>query len=273
MLLSGCRKAVDTFVPPLGRSYRLLRDATNRQRSIETAYGFHLAGDPAMAGRGWEGEEVRVLLELMNVHDAMLDIGANVGFYSCLGASRGFETLAFEPSPRNLKFLYRNLWENRFWGVEVFPLGLGAQRGLARIYGFGGVASFVRGWAQAREAQSSLVPMTTLDTIAAGRFSKKRLLIKLDVEGFELDVLAGAAETLRLHHRPAWMVEVLLRSEVIPNTVNQRFAQVFELFWSHGYRCTTLDAERTAVNPEDVNRWVRNGSVERDVHDFLFRCD
>ena len=273
MFLSRCRKVVDTYAPPLGRSYRLLRDAAHRQHSLETAYGFTLAGDPIMAGPGWETAEVEIFLELIKTHAAVIDIGANVGFYSCLAASLRVPTISFEPSARNLKFLYRNLWENKLSDIEVFPLGLAAKPGLGQIYGFGGISSFVPGWAQAREAQSSVVPLTTLDTIVAGRFQNEKLLIKMDVEGFELDVLAGAAKTLNRYPKPTWLVEILLSGEVIPGGVSQKFAEAFEVFWRNGYRCRMLDSAHTEVRQADVCGWVRNGFVVSDIHDFLFSQD
>jgi FkbM family methyltransferase len=273
MILSRCRKAVDTYAPPLGRQYRLLRDATHRRRSIQTKYSFSLAGDPSMAEAGWEAVEVEAFLELMEAHETVFDIGANVGFYSCLAASRGKHTIAFEPSPRNLKFLYRNLWENQLTDFEIFPLGLAGQCGLGRIYGYGGISSFVPGWAQAREAQSYLVPLTTLDTIVAGRFQNKRLLIKMDVEGFELDVLAGAAKMLDMIPKPTWLVEILLSDDVIPGGVSRKFAETFEVFWRHGYQSKMLDAARTSVGKADVRRWMANGVVDLGTHDFLFSAD
>jgi len=273
MLLSECRKAVDTFAPPLGRQYRLLRDATNRRKSIRTVYGFSLAGDPAMVRPSWEAEEIAAFCELMESCDTVVDIGANVGFYSCLAAARGQHVIAIEPSPRNLKFLYRNLWENRFDHVEVFPLGLAARCGLGRIYGFGGISSFVPGWAQAREASSHLAPLATLDTMVAHRFEGKKLLIKMDVEGFELDVLAGAAATLDLTPKPTWLIEILLRDDVIPGGVSRSFKETFEVFWERGYRSRKLDAARTLVEPADVNFWVMNGSVDSGTHNFLFSAD
>jgi len=273
MFLSRFRKAVDTFAPRVGHQYRLLRDATNRRRSIQTCYGFSLAGDPSMAGAGWESDEVESFLGLIRTHDAVLDIGANVGFYSCLAASRGKRTIAFEPSPRNLNFLYRNLSENNLTGVEIFPLGLAGKCGLGRIYGFGGISSFVPGWAQAREAHSLLVPLITLDTIASGRFQNEKLLIKMDVEGFELEVLAGAAKTLDRTPKPTWMVEILLSGEVIPGGVSHKFTQAFEVFWEHGYQCRKLDSAKTPVVRADVSNWVANGFVDSNTHDFLFSAD
>jgi FkbM family methyltransferase len=273
MLLSRYRKAIDTFAPPLGRSYRLLRDATSRRRAIQTPYGFSLVGDPTMAAKDWEADEIAAFLELIEGHDAVVDIGANVGMYSCLAAKRGKPTLAFEPSTRNLKYLYRNLWDNGFRDVEVFPIGLARKPGLGRIYGYGGIASFVPGWAQARGAQSVLVPLTSLDTVLAGRFQGKRLLIKLDVEGFELEVLSGAAKTLDLTPGPTWLVEILLHGEVIPAGMSRKFSQTFEMFREHGYKCRKLDAKRTPVERNDVSRWVCQGSVDGETHDFLFSAD
>jgi FkbM family methyltransferase len=205
---------------------------------------------------------------LLESHDTVLDIGANVGFYSCLAASRGRHVVSFEPSLRNLNFLYRNLWENKFSSVEILPLGLAKQSGLSRIYGFGGISSFVVGWGQAETSKYSLVPVTTLDAALAKRFQGKRVLIKVDVEGFELNVLAGATETLNLDPKPTWMVEILLRDGVIPGGINTRFHETFEMFWNRGYQCTKLDKTGSRVQNADVERWVSGGSA--DCKNFLF---
>ena len=144
---------------------------------------------------------------------------------------------------------------------------------MGRIYGFGGIASFVPGWAQARKAQSTMVPLTTLDTVAAGRFQNKKLLIKMDVEGFELEVLAGAAGTLDLDPKPTWLVEILLSGEVVPGGISSQFAETFKLFWKHGYRASTLHSARSPVRLADVERWVANGFVDSEIHDFVFSAD
>lgn len=98
----------------------------------------------------------------------------------------------------------------------------------------------------------------------------KRLLVKLDVEGFELEVLAGAAGTLDRIPKPTWLVEIMLSGELIPSGMNSRFAETFAMFWEHGYCCHKLDPARTPLGPDEVSRWIRNGSVNGDTHDFLF---
>jgi len=268
MFLSALRKPVDTFAPSLGYLYRRLRDAGVAQRSRQTIYGFRLAGDARMASSSFEPDEIRIFLELLKSHDTVLDIGANVGFYTCLAASRRKHVVSFEPSPRNLNFLYRNLWENRLSCAEVFPVGLGGRCGLGRFYGFGGISSFVPGWAQAKVSKYTLVPVTTLDAVVAKRFAGQRLLIKMDVEGFELDVLAGARETLSLDPKPTWLVEMLLRNAIIPGGTNSRFRETFEVFWTCGYGCRKLAKCEIRVQKADVERWVASGCA--DCADFLF---
>ncbi|MGA9060104.1 MAG: FkbM family methyltransferase [Terracidiphilus sp.] len=223
-----------------------------------------------MTRADFEPAEVQAFLRCCETHDVVLDIGANVGFYSCLAASRDKRVIAFEPAPRNLRFLYRNLWSNGFSAVEVFPVGLGRDPGLMPIYGFGGIASFVPGWAQASDHPAGLAPVTALDLVMANRFPGKRIFVKMDVEGFELNVLAGANGMLGRCPKPTWMLEIMLTSSVVPDGISQKFAGTFDVFWSHGYQCTALGPKEIDVTPASVGRWIRAGGVEAGMHNFLF---
>lgn len=268
MLLSRVRKLIDSQLPFAGHLYRQLREIGDA-RPRQTKHGFTLAGAPGMTGE-YESSERDLFIDLLESHDVVIDIGANVGFYSCLAASHGKHVLAVEPSPRNLAHLYTNLWDNDFRKTEVFPLGLGPRRELRKIFGFGGISSFVAGWGQARESRFSIVPVTTLDSILGSRFDGMRLLIKMDVEGFELEILKGAKETLGRNPRPAWMIEIMLRDPLIPEGVNPKFRDTFDLFWDADYQCKTLDGYRSAVSKDHISKWVSIGQVERGVGSFLF---
>jgi len=264
------RRPVDTFAPAIGLLYRRLRDITLWRIPRSTRYGFALAGNHHATRKDYEPEEGDAFLELVSSHDAVIDIGANVGLYSCLAASRRKQVVSFEPSARNLKFLCQNLWDNQFQNVEVFPLGLADRPGLKRLYGFGGISSFVPGWAQADEKRFHIVPVTSLDTVIAERFPGRKLLIKMDVEGFELDVLAGSERTLNRVPTPTWFVEILLIPERIQSGENSSFVKAFELFWSHGYNCKKLNPTRDPVRPEDVRRWVGSKRIDDDTPNYIF---
>jgi FkbM family methyltransferase len=189
--------------------------------------------------------------------------------YTCLAASHRKHVIAFEPLAGNLKMLYRNLGCNGFLDVEVFPLGLSGEAGIKRLFGGGTGASFVPGWAGASEKSYNVVPVSTLDIIVNTRFDGRPLLIKMDVEGFEYELLKGAERTLRFEPKPTWLVEIAL-DEHFPGGLNDQFYQT-----SSGdtdiYQATIADAEQRLVGPDDVGRWAKQGFVNFGSHNYLFQ--
>jgi FkbM family methyltransferase len=266
---SIARRQVERL-PLLAATYRHIRDdwRFRTSRPIRTPFGFDLMGNLAMARGEFEPEETQFIAERLSSCDAFVDVGANIGFYTCLAAKRVQRVVAVEPLRENLDYLYTNLLENHLSNVEVFPVGLSAGPGLAPIYGGATGASLVEGWAGASHAYRSTIPLSTLDTVLGSRFDGARLLIKVDVEGAELGVIEGASRTLGLRPRPAWLVEVAL-DQHHPGGANTAFASVFERFWSAGYRSLSVGAVRREISHQDVERWVAQG--RSDVgHNYEF---
>ena len=264
------KRAVDSWTPRLGRIYRQLRDARAAHgRPVPTPFGFQLAGCPAMASGSFETEEIGVFLQYLEGVSVCVDIGANIGLYSCLAASRGRRVVAIEPLLRNVNVLFRNLACNGYFDVEVYPLGLSSQPGIGRLYGGGSGASFVPGWAGNPHGWSRLAPVSTLDVLAGARFDGLPLLIKLDVEGFELEVLKGAERTLNLTPKPLWLVEISLK-EPWPSGWNDKFRETFEVFWRHGYQARIADSAQRPVGPRDVSRWAAKGCIDFGWHNYFF---
>ena len=75
--------------------------------------------------------------------------------------------------------------------------------------------------------------------------------IKLDVEGFEFEVLKGAITTLSRQLRPIWLVEIQPTRDYAGRP-NERFVETFEVFWRHGYQCRMADTSGRQVSPDDV---------------------
>src|SRR5574337_132291 len=79
-----------------------------------TPFGFKLAArlHPAyelMRTGQFEREETRIFQRLLVWADGFIDVGANLGYYTCLAMQKGKATMAFEPQGQNLECLYRNL--------------------------------------------------------------------------------------------------------------------------------------------------------------------
>ena len=106
--------------------------------------------------------------------------------------------MAFEPDPFNAWLLDRNLSENAIDNVIVDSRAVGAAPGLARLYRYKS-ANFGRHSLAADHGHGSRsVPVTDLDGALAnlGLGDRPVALIKIDVEGYEPAVIAGAARTL-----------------------------------------------------------------------------
>jgi FkbM family methyltransferase len=164
----------------------------------------------------WTEAEISVLRQLVRPRDCIVDIGANVGVHTVAFAKAvapGGYVVAFEPQPRVFHLLSANVTINGLSNVRLFPAACAAQPGslwfpeldYTREANFGAFklddARAVRG--KTVQPIGQQVPILTLDD--AYDLPTLRLL-KIDVEGMELDVLKGAEKTIR-RCRPALYVE------------------------------------------------------------------
>ncbi len=221
----------------------------------------------------FEPEETKLLQYYFSIDapDVFVDVGANIGYYTCLARSLGKHTIAIEPLTQNLNYLYLNLSENGWNDVEVYPVALGEQPGIATLYGSSTGASLIRGWAGASPLVRQIVPISTLDILLGIRLARKKLIIKVDIEGAEYAMLKGAIRTLTTVPRPTWLIEIGL-SEHQPSGLNPNYTNTFKLFWQNGYEARTADQENRIVLPKDVERWVRIGSCDYGSN-YIFRCN
>jgi hypothetical protein len=134
-------------IPFLAASYRELREVLRFYwtRPTKTPHGFLLSGNRDMEAGTFEVSESAVVKALLPRVDAVVNVGANIGYYVCLARSYGKHVVAFEPIDANVRFLLRNLMLNGWSDVEVFPIALSDRPGIAEIYGGGTGASLLKG--------------------------------------------------------------------------------------------------------------------------------
>jgi FkbM family methyltransferase len=142
-------------------------------------------------------------LELLFRHSAdvgytLIDCGANYGYWSVLVSSAPFgshRAIAIEPSSQNFEKLANNARVNgdRF---ELMKCAIGAGRGTAHLTGTKHEAFSIAGGANGRGEE---VPVVALDNlIDEGKVSEKgKFLIKLDVEGVEIEAMKGGMRLLQ----------------------------------------------------------------------------
>lgn len=141
-----------------------------------------------------EFEDMAFVLHLLKKEDIFVDVGANIGSYTMLaGGAVGARCVSIEPIPNTFAHLMDNINLNGL-GDKVLPLniGLGKENGTLRFTsGFDTVNHVVAETDIGVETIN--VPMKKLDDVL---FDIEPLLIKIDVEGFETNVIKGADKVL-----------------------------------------------------------------------------
>ncbi len=159
----------------------------------------------------------------------VLDVGANIGAHTIPLAQlvgSGGVVVAFEPQPVLHRILCANLVLNSIPNVLTYAMALGDCEGdclvpdldYSQPNNFGGIAIDM-------VEEGEVVPLGMLDTFQLERVD----FIKLDVEGYESKVLAGAAETIA-RCRPIMYIEND-RSEKSPELIQRLFDMNYRLWW------------------------------------------
>lgn len=174
----------------------------------------------------WCDAEVFVLGQILKAGDLVVDIGANIGTHTVFFAKAVTTTgtvVAFEPQRLVFQTLCGNVALNGLTNVTCFQAAVGDKRGQVafpaldprQTYNFGAVRP-------STDQKGELVDVVPVDELNLQRCA----LLKVDVEGMEAQVIAGARETID-RCRPALFLE---------NDTVERSREVLEAVESIGYK-------------------------------------
>lgn len=142
----------------------------------------------------YEHKKAKTFAGHVNPGDAVFDIGANVGFYTVLAAKRvgtHGDVTAFEPLPRNIDFLRQHVDLNNLTNVTVVQAAVAESDGTNRFSTFEG---FLEG--HLVDEGGIEVETVSLDAFVESGTGRSPDVMKIDVEGAELEVLKGASDVL-----------------------------------------------------------------------------
>ena len=131
-----------------------------------------------------------------------IDIGANLGEYTLLAARTTGSTgrvLAVEPNPELCRRLERNLALSEITNVQILPCAVGSSEGEGRLVvpdSCHALGTLKRDAYRDLASTTHRVPIRRLDDLLAYEDVGRLDVVKLDVEGWELEVLRGASATL-----------------------------------------------------------------------------
>ena len=150
----------------------------------------------------YERAELAMFSHLVNPGDTVVDVGANIGFWTTHLAhwvSPHGRVLAVEPSPRCLGALRRAVDSNPGWNVEISPAGAGPRDMRGVLVGHANAAHSGLGSVVAEDSASG--GMAVAVRSMASLMDEHRIgqceMLKIDVEGLEAEVLEGLGDRLR----------------------------------------------------------------------------
>ncbi|MFD2999150.1 FkbM family methyltransferase [Pontibacter toksunensis] len=151
-----------------------------------------------------EFEDMAFVLHFLREDDLFVDIGANIGSYTVLGASEvGAETVSIEPIPQTFKTLKINIALNNIESkTKVYNIGLGSKRGILKFTTWLDTINHVT---TCQGTDGIDVQVERFDDIIE---IKKPALIKIDVEGFEVEVLKVMEKALSNPYLKAIIIEL-----------------------------------------------------------------
>jgi FkbM family methyltransferase len=140
-----------------------------------------------------EFQDMAFLMHFLRPDDLFIDIGANVGSYTILAAAvSGSSVVAFEPIPTTYVRLLENIQVNTGLRVIALNEGLGAESGHLLFSVNLDAENHVLPPDVIVEGESISVKVNTLDDAVR---DLNPIMIKIDVEGFETEVIRGGLET------------------------------------------------------------------------------
>lgn len=194
---------------------------------------------------GWTLEApLEKLIGLVRPDDVVWDIGANRGVYSVLLAHKAKRVIAFEPEDISANLLVRNTMLNELSNVDLHRVALGASASTETLYLGFGVAAIDTGHIEEERKRSG---RQQIQIVRGDDYLKEKGLpaptvLKIDVEGYEGEVLSGLEHVL-----PGCRV---LLCEIHPRVLpaGTTVETVLDRIKSAGFRNIELDRHNTEMH-------------------------
>jgi len=189
--------------------------------------------------RNPEGDDMLFLRKHANLADTFVDVGANVGLFSASLFDCFSKVICFEPAPSSFRALSETCALNPQVACELHNIGVGAEPGELHFENRFDYSTTSRFVPEAGE-NTIRVAIDTLDNVLGE--AGEPLVMKIDVEGFEEQVFAGADRLFASQRVKLLMFERLGRTslENVRGFLEQRGYTVFRV--SEGLHTTTDEA-------------------------------
>lgn len=188
-----------------------------------------------------EAGELKLFFHLAKESNVIIDVGANTGLYSIVSAvdNQNASIYAFEPNPVNLVRLKENIQLNQLKNITLIEKALGSSAKTVSFYiptedRISDTSSVIPEFSKSTyegkiEWKEIKVQQTSLDHLSDIYKFKGVELIKIDVEGYEVDVFEGAKDFFK-KYAPIVLCEIFLSDDK-----KEYFNQFLKAYGYHAY--------------------------------------
>ncbi len=232
-------------------------------------FSIYSSSDDASVGKyvredNYEREVAHVFKSLLKPGMSVVDIGANIGYFTMLSAALvgpAGRVLAIEPNPRNVRLVEASRRANGFDNVRILQTAAGRDAGLLILN-----TSHSNGTTSGLPAQ--VRQLLDAETVACVRLDslidshEKIDFIKVDVEGAEYNALLGGLETIRCH-RPVIVSE--FSPTMMPGISGITGKDYLEWLMSLDYNLSVVEPDGSLRAPHETVDRILSVVVERAV--------
>lgn len=178
-----------------------------------------------------EENALKYFLECLGSKDIVLDVGANIGFYVVQEALIASKVIGIEPVKQNYYFLGLNKLLNNLANVNTFELAIGEKTGFSDFYEseFGNLSTVVFREETHNYTKTKVQMFTGKDFLEL--FDIKANVLRMDVEGYELEILKSFKERLKEFNKIFLEVHAVYLKEKEEEVFDVLKEAKFDLFW------------------------------------------
>jgi FkbM family methyltransferase len=141
----------------------------------------------------YQPEETKLIKKLVKKKHIVLDIGANIGYFTLIMAKQAKQVHAFEPETRNFEILKKNVELNHLSNVKLHKVAVAETRAKTTLH----LCDIGRGMHRIYPSQWCKEGITEVETVSIDDIIEDADFIKMDIEGAELGALKGMIKLLK----------------------------------------------------------------------------
>lgn len=247
-------------IPPLDtvRDY-LIKRLLPKEVVVGETHLFLNPKDAAVSGAlafgVYEPYEVAFFTETIKPGMNIVDIGANIGYYTVMAAMKTGQSghvISYEPESENYSFLKRNVDANNLSNVRAVKMAIGDKVGTAKLYltkNNKGTHSFAN---NRNDSENETVNVDSLDHLLSAIGVEKVDVLKIDIEGYEPFAFDGMKETLAKNS------DIIIFSEIYPKAIRRTGRDpldLLKLFNEYGFVISVIDENKKRMVRLDPSRF------------------